>query len=277
MEPLPVPPLDVAQGHSAMLFAPTPSAAGEVKADGATYPCPACHGPNGADRTFCQPCGAPMRPAPEPVPPTRLQRLRAVRRRRPDVWHWDRRWGVAVAALPLCLCVGVSAGAAAAAAQHAFPLVEDRFGAQYAVAPDSVSASSAAKGFEAAYASDGVDNKAWAPKGSGEDAVGQEWTAAFGTPFRLTTLLIVNGASTSPGQFFESGRPTKISVRVDTADGSTVEKDVTLGARPGPQRFDLGIDKVTRVSLVLRSTNPGLTARAPVAMAEIQFFTRKSA
>ncbi|WP_411139851.1 NADase-type glycan-binding domain-containing protein [Streptomyces sp. x-80] len=240
-------------------------------------PCPECRESNAESRTYCHPCGALLRPEPEREPPvlTRWQRLRKEYTERPDVWHWDRRWGVVLAALPVCVVAGVSLGGAAAAAQGAVPLVKDRFLAQYAVAPDTVSASSSAKGFDANLASDGIDNKAWAPKGTGEDAVGQHWTATFQSPFRLTSLVIVNGASKAPGQFFETGRPTKIRVTAATVGKGTVEKEIELGGRPGPQRFDLGIDDVTSVQVLIEAVHPGLKPDMPVALAEIQFFTRQ--
>ncbi|GHF35898.1 NADase-type glycan-binding domain-containing protein [Streptomyces morookaense] len=240
--------------------------------------CPECGGPNTEARTYCHPCGALLRPEPEPEEPqpTRWERLRERYFDRPEVWHWDRRWGVALAALPLCLVAGVSAGGAVAAAHDAVPRIKDRFLAQDAVAPDAVSASSSTKGFEAELASDGVDNRAWAPKGSGKDAVGQYWTAEFTSPFRLTSLLIINGAAKAPKQFAETGRPTRIKVTATTAGHGTVEKQIELGGQPGPQRFDLGIDDVVQVQVTIEAVNPGLKPDMPVAMAEIQFFTRQA-
>ncbi|MFZ3491969.1 NADase-type glycan-binding domain-containing protein [Streptomyces sp. 5.8] len=237
--------------------------------------CPECRQPNAENRTYCHPCGALLRPEPEPPEATRWQRIRQEYLERPDVWHWDRRWGIVAVALPVCMAAGMSMGSAAAAAQRAVPLVKDRFLSQYAVAPDKVSASSATKGFEANLASDGVDNKAWAPKGTGQKAVGQYWTAQFNAPFRLTSLLIVNGASKTPGQFFETGRPTKITVTATTTDQGLVEKEITLGGQPGPQRFDLGIDNVMGVQVRIEAVHPGLKPNMPVAMAEIQFLSRQ--
>ncbi|MFE3553434.1 discoidin domain-containing protein [Streptomyces sp. NPDC059193] len=238
--------------------------------------CPECRQPNAENRTYCHPCGALLRPEPEPPEPTRWQRIKQDYLERPDVWHWDRRWGVVAVALPVCMAAGMSLGSAAAAAQRAVPLVKDRFLSQYQVPPDKVSASSAAKGFEANLAADGVDNKAWAPKDTGQKAVGQYWTADFNAPFRLTSLLIVNGASKSPGQFWETGRPTKITVTATTTDRGLVEKEITLGGQPGPQRFDLGIDNVMSVQVKIEAVNPGLKPNMPVAMAEIQFFSRQA-
>lgn len=236
--------------------------------------CPACRSHNAENRTYCRPCGTLLRPDPGPPDLTRWQQLREKYLERPDIWHWDRRLAVIAAALPVCMVAGMSLGSATAAAERAVPLVKDRFLSQYAVAPDSVSASSSAKGFEANLASDGVDNKAWAPKGTGQDAVGQYWTAKFQTPFRLTSLVLINGASATPGQFFETGRPTRITVSA-TTDQGIVRKEITLGGQPGPQRFDLGIDNVVAVQVQIDAVHPGLKPGMPVAMAEIQFFSRQ--
>ncbi|MGW8953874.1 NADase-type glycan-binding domain-containing protein [Streptomyces sp. NPDC055709] len=257
-----------------------PYTAGDaIPADGIPHLllCPGCGEPNAETRTYCHPCGALLRPEPEPPELTRWQRIRQEHLERPDVWHWDRRWGVVAVALPVCMAAGMAMGGAVAAAERAVPLVKDRFLSQYAVAPDEVSASSSAKGFDANLASDGMDNKAWAPKETGQDAVGQYWTAQFNAPFRLTSLLIVNGASRTPGQFFETGRPTRITVTAATTDRGKVVKEIRLGGQPGPQRFDLGIDNVMSVDVKIESVHPGLKPNMPVAMAEIQFFSRQEA
>ncbi|MFJ8312929.1 MULTISPECIES: NADase-type glycan-binding domain-containing protein [unclassified Streptomyces] len=238
--------------------------------------CPECQAPNAENRTYCHPCGALLRPEPEPPEPTRWERLRKEYLERPKVWHWDHRWSMALTALPVCLAAGMSMGGVAAAAERAVPLVKDRFATQYAVTPKSMSATSSAKGFDAQFAHDGVDNKAWAPQGTGDAAVGQAWTATFQSPFRLTALSLINGASKTPEQFFESGRPTKITVTATTTDQGPVEKQITLGGQPGPQRFDLGIDNVISVQVRIDAVAPALKPNMPVAMAEIQFFSRQT-
>lgn len=238
-------------------------------------PCPECRSSNAESRTYCHPCGALLRPVPEPPAPTWWERLRKEYLERPDVWHADCRWAVLLAALPLCAAAGVAVGGAPAAAQRAVPVVKDRFMSHYAVAPTSVSASDAAKGFTASHASDGLDNKAWAPKATGEGAIGAYWAAAFQTPFRLTSLVIVNGASTTPAEFFESGRPTKITASMTTTDRGEVRKEITLADHPGQQRFHLGIDNVVAVEIRIEAVHPGLKPEMPVAIAEIQFFSRR--
>ncbi|MFD9824148.1 NADase-type glycan-binding domain-containing protein [Streptomyces violascens] len=238
--------------------------------------CPECQVPNAESRTYCHPCGALLRPEPEPPELTRWERFRKDCLARPRVWHWDHRWSTALAALPVCLAAGMSMGGVTAAAERAVPLVKDRFATQYAVTPKSVSATSSAKGFDAQFAHDGVDNRAWAPQGTGDAAVGQAWTATFQSPFRLTALSLINGAAKTPEQFFESGRPTKITVTANTADQGPVEKQITLGGQPGPQRFDLGVDNVISVQVRIDAVAPGLKPNMPVAMAEIQFFSRQT-
>ncbi|MFC5720974.1 hypothetical protein ACFP1Z_12430 [Streptomyces gamaensis] len=236
-------------------------------------PCPECRNANAEARTYCHPCGALLRPGPEL---TRWQRLREKYWERPAVWHWDRRWVVWLGVLPLCAVTGISLGSAAAAVQRVVPAVKDRFLAHHAVSPAAVAASSSAKGFEPELASDGVDNRAWAPQGSGKDAIGQYWTAEFDRPFRLTSLVIISGGSRTPAQFFEAGRPTRVNVAMTTVGQGTVEETVELGGEPGPQRFDLGVDDVTRVRVTIEAVHPGLKPDMPVALAEIQFFSRQA-
>ncbi|WP_370424180.1 hypothetical protein AB8O64_36055 (plasmid) [Streptomyces sp. QH1-20] len=238
--------------------------------------CPECEAPNAKSRTYCQPCGALMRPEPEPPELTRWEQFRNDYLERPRVWHWDHRWSMALATLPVCLAAGMSMGGVAAVAERTVPLVKDRFATQYAVSPRSVSATSSAKGFDPQFAHDGVDNKAWAPQGTGDAAVGQAWTATFQNPFRLTALSLINGAAKSAEQFFESGRPTKITVVANTTDQGPVKKQLTLGGQPGPQRYDLGIDNVVSVQIRIDAVATGSNADAPVAMAEIQFFSRQT-
>ncbi|MGW1076931.1 NADase-type glycan-binding domain-containing protein [Streptomyces sp. NPDC002537] len=251
-----------------------------TSADGASHLllCPQCREPNAESRTYCHPCGALLRPEPEPEPVvlTRWEKLRQQYVERPEIWHWDRRLGVLLAALPLCLVAGVSMGGATASADQAVPRIKDHFMSQSAVAPDSVSASSSAKGFEANLATDGLDNKAWAPAETDKEAIGESWTAQFQTPFRLTSLAIINGAAKTPKEFFATGRPTKITVTATTTGHGKVKKDITLSDQPGPQRFDLGIDGVTSVQVTIDAVHPGLKPNMPVAMAEIQFFSRQA-
>lgn len=238
--------------------------------------CPACRGDNPETRTFCSPCGELLRPEPEPPVLTRWQRLHRQYLERPRTWHGDRRWFLVAAALPFCLAGCMSAGAAVGAAQQGVPRVKDHFAGQSVVTPESVEASSSSKGFDAEYATDGVDNRAWAPWGSGTDAVGQNWTATFQQPFRLTTLVIINGGSTSPRQFLETGRPTRITVTVVTADKERIRKELTLADQPGPQRFRMGIDAVVAVDLQIEAVHSGLKSDMPVAVAEVRFFARKT-
>ncbi|MEJ8632148.1 NADase-type glycan-binding domain-containing protein [Streptomyces sp. MS2.AVA.5] len=230
---------------------------------------------NSHSRTYCQPCGSLLRPKPQPPALTRRQRLRK-RCARPGVWHFDHRWTTLLATLPVCAAAGFGLGSAATSAQRAVPWVKDRFQSQYAVAPESVSASSSAKGYGAALASDGVDNRAWAPACSPDQVRGQHWKATFQTPFRLTSLLVINGAATKPAAFFESGRPTRITATMTTAGHKRLERRIDLADQPGVQRFDIGVDHVTAIQITIDAAHPGLKIGAPIALAEVQFFTRRT-
>ncbi|MEC4017981.1 zinc ribbon domain-containing protein [Streptomyces sp. H27-D2] len=243
--------------------------------------CPQCDSDNPETRSYCWPCGALLRPAltprPAPLPPNWRQRLYQRRHERPRLWHRDRRWYLlASVGLPVCFVVGVSAGWTGGAVREAIPRVQDRFSDQVAVAPDEAKTSSEETGFEAGNAADGVDNRAWAPKSRGQDAVGHSWTATFQQSFRLTTLIVLNGASKNPKQYLESGRPTELTAVVVTADGRTVQKELTLDDQPGPQEFTWGIDAVKSVDLRISGVHAGKRPAAPVLLAEVQFFTRQA-
>ncbi|MDJ0466204.1 hypothetical protein [Streptomyces sp. H27-C3] len=242
--------------------------------------CPECRSGNPETRQYCHPCGALLRPAPQPSEtsePTRLEQLRAKCFERPEVWHWDRRWLTIMAALPLFFTAGIAAGATVVAAGEALPWVKDRFAGQSSVAPDTVEASSAAKGFDAKLAADGVDNRAWAPEERGQDPVGQTWTATFQQPFRLTTLALISGSSPKPKEFLRNGRPAKVTVTVTTAGGGKVTKTLPLFDQPGPQRFPLGIDGAVAVEIRIDAVRTGLQPKSPIVLAEVQFFTRRTA
>ncbi|MGW6412615.1 NADase-type glycan-binding domain-containing protein [Streptomyces vinaceus] len=180
-----------------------------------------------------------------------------------------------MAGLPVCAAVGFGFGGIVPSADRAIPWVKDRFLSQYAIAPETVYASSSAKGYDARLATDGVDNKAWAPAGSPSQAPGQYWQATFESPFRLTALLMINGAATKPAAFFESGRPTRVTVTITTADKKTVKRQMNLADQPGVQSLNVGIDQVTAVQIMIDTVHPGLKAAAPIALAEVQFFSRR--
>ncbi|MFE0104591.1 NADase-type glycan-binding domain-containing protein [Streptomyces sp. NPDC059009] len=241
--------------------------------------CPHCHSGNPETRAYCHPCGALLRPAPvaaEPPEQTFRERLRAKYCERPEVWHWDRRWLTVMAAVPLFFTAGIGAGAGVVAAGEALPGIKDRFAGQNSIAPDAVEASSAAKGFGAQLAADGVDNRAWAPEERGQEAVGQTWTATFKEPFRLTTLALISGGSPRPKEFLRNGRPAKVTVTVITAGGGKATRTLTLFDQPGPQRFSFGIDAVVSVEIRIDAVRAGLRPKSPIALAEVQFFTRRT-
>lgn len=237
--------------------------------------CPACCGANPRSRTYCQSCGALLRPKPQPPTPTRWQRLREKYRGKPEVWHFDHRWTTLLAGLPVCAAAGFGLGGLVSSAERAIPWIKDRFLPQYAIAPETVDASSSAQGYDARLATDGVDNKAWAPAGGPGQAPGQYWQATFQSPFRLTTLLMINGAATKPAAFFESGRPTRVTVTITTADQKTVKRQMNLADQPGVQRLNAGVEQVTAVQIMINTVHPGLKPTAPIALAEVQFFSRR--
>ncbi|MFD3944876.1 NADase-type glycan-binding domain-containing protein [Streptomyces sp. NPDC058579] len=272
---MPVEPL-VIRGEVLARPDPEPAAESEFAEVHRLLLCPACRSGNPETRQYCQPCGGLLRPVPEPPEPTRWQRLREQHLERPDVWHFDRRWLTVLIALPLCFAVGTAAVRAVNAGEEALPWVKDRFAGQSSVAADSVEASSEAKGFDAKLAADGVDNRAWAPAGQPADAVGHAWTATFQHPFRLTTLSLISGVSPKPKEYLQTGRPTKVTVTATTTQGRTVRKSLTLFDQPGPQRFALGIDGVVSVEIRIDAVRSGLKPKAPIALAEVQFFTRRT-
>lgn len=240
--------------------------------------CPDCRSDNPGGRTYCRLCGALLRPEPGPVPLTRWQKLRKRWYDRPQQWHRDRRWLAVPLALPLCFAVGAFGGRLADAAREAVPAVQDRFSGQAAVAPDRVEASAQEPGFEAGMAVDGVSNRFWAPARKGAEAVGETWTATFERPFRLTALVIFNGASADPKAYLATGRPTRLTAIAETAgdDGrKTVHKEVTLADQPGAQDFRWGVDDVVSVTLRIAAVHAGAQPDGPVALAEVQFFTRQ--
>ncbi|MFF4282784.1 hypothetical protein ACFY0Z_28900 [Streptomyces kronopolitis] len=228
-------------------------------------------------RSFCWPCGALLRPEPEPekVHLNWLQRLGVRRRARPEVWHWDRRWLLLTSILPVCLVGGISLGWGAEALGRAVPRVVDRFSHQVPVVPNKTSASSSRKGFDAGNAVNGINNRAWAPDERGQDAVGATWTAEFQRPFRLTALTIINGASGDTKQYLAAGRPTRLVALATIAGGGTVTKELTLADQPGQQDFVWGVDNVVRVKLMISQVHAGNRADAPIALAEVAFSTRR--
>jgi hypothetical protein len=216
-----------------------------------------------------------LRPESEPPQLTRWQRLREQWDERPRPWHVDRRWYLIPAALPFCFAFGLSAGWSVEAVRGVIPATQDRFSDQVATAPSEVKATSEAKGFEAGKAVDGVDNQAWAPEQQGQEALGQSLTAVFARPFRLTGLALINGASKEPKQYLAVGRSTSFTAIVTTSGGKTVTKELKLAGQPGPQDFKWGVDDVVSVELRISGVHTGPQPDTPVALAEVQFFTRQ--
>ncbi|MFF4409949.1 discoidin domain-containing protein [Streptomyces sp. NPDC001404] len=246
-------------------------------------PSPGCGRDNPQERHFCRHCGELLRPPPEPehLPWWRriVEDARTRIRERPAVWHRNRSWYVLAGAGGVGLVVVLAGGGPwlAGPAVTAAGRVQDRFAAKTAVVPDTVSASSERDGFAARCAADGVNNRAWAPKNSGADARGQWWEADFGQPFRLTSLVILNGVSQQPKDYLAAGRPHRLKAVAITADDRAFVKDINLADQPGPQTFGWGVDDVRAVRLQIEDVrvDDAAGAKAPVGLAEVQFFTRK--
>ncbi|MFI1166313.1 NADase-type glycan-binding domain-containing protein [Streptomyces sp. NPDC020801] len=238
-------------------------------------PCPECGTDNDEARSYCCSCGAGLRPAPKPPQLTGWQRLRKRWDERPRPWHLDRRWLLLPVAMPFCFAAVLTAASSGGTLRAMIPAVQDRFSSQVLMAPSTVEATSEANGYEASKSVDGVDNRAWAPEQRGEDAVGQSLTARFPRPFRLTGLVIVNGAGKEPKQYLAVGRLTRLSAIAVTADGTSVRKEITLADQPGPQDVGWGVDDVVSIRLRISGVHAGLQPGTPVAVAEVQFFTRQ--
>ncbi|MET9418454.1 discoidin domain-containing protein [Streptomyces klenkii] len=247
--------------------------------------CPArgCRRDNPHTRTYCRHCGHLLRPPPEPEAKAwwrkALDHLRTRYGERPQTWHRDHRWYVLLATGSMGLGIVAAGGGPwiAAPAVHGAGLAIDRFTAKAAVVPAATSASSERDGFPADCATDGADNRAWAPKPSGKDAREEWWQADFEHPFRLTSLAIINGVSKQPKEYLAAGRAHILKAVAITADNRAHIKILRLADQPGPQTFTWGLEKVTTVQLQLTHIRADgkTSATAPVGLAEVQFFTRK--
>lgn len=247
-------------------------------------PDPECRRHNARARTFCARCGILLRPPVPPQPrPWWTQITEATReflRRRPCVWHRDQRWyaPAAGASAVLVLTLAGAGPSLTGPVGEGIALTHDRFASKAAVAASAVSASSQRAGYSARCAADGVDNRAWAPAASGERARGQWWQAGFAHPFRLTTLVVFNGVSQQPKEYLAAGRPQKLRAVAITAGKRAFVKELDLADQPGPQAFSWGVDDVQSVRLQIVDVQAagGKGVKAPVGIAEVQFFTRRS-
>ncbi|MEV0322999.1 discoidin domain-containing protein [Streptomyces sp. NPDC050658] len=263
---------------------------GIIEADVATpMACPGrgCRYPNPRVRTFCTRCGTLLRPLLPPPPRPWWARIteevRDALHRRPQVWHRDHRKyaPVAVAAAVLALALTGAGQPLTGPLRQGIALAHDRFASKAMVVASSVSASSQQSGFPARCAADGVDNRAWAPEASGDQARRQWWQADFGHPFRLTTLVVFGGVSPQPREYLAAGRPQKLRAVAITAGKRAFVKELDLADQPGPQTFSWGVDDVQAVRLQIVGVRSAggkgaKSAKAPVGIAEVQFFTRRS-
>lgn len=247
-------------------------------------PDPDCRRHNAHARTFCARCGTLLRrPLPPPPRPWWVRITEGIRdflQRRPRVWHRDHRWyaPAAGAAAVLVLALAGAGPSLTGPVREGVALAHDRFASKATVAASAVTASSQRAGYPARCAADGVDNRAWAPAASGAQARGQWWQAQFARPFRLTTLVVFNGVSPQPQEYLAGGRPQRLRAVAITAGKRAFVKELDLADQPGPQTFSWGVDDVQSVRLQIIGVQAagGKGQKAPVGIAEVQFFTRRS-
>ncbi|KQO96754.1 zinc ribbon domain-containing protein [Leifsonia sp. Leaf264] len=272
-QPAPVPPAEARQpAASQPAAAPRKPQRPQVRAEDAPKPgdvvCPTCGAGNAPGRNYCRRCATQLTatqnrsldPSAQPKAGARPVAKRS--RVRP-----------AFVVVPILLLVLLGVGwlsrdwLASAAAS-----VIDKVAASTPVRPVSVAASSSADGRGPELAFDGFSNTSWAPGPAGAGA-GEFLEATFAKPFRLVYLQMIPGASSKPADFLADGRPDTMLLTMTLADGSTVEKTVTVADKPGNQQFDVGIDDVSAVRFTI-GTGHGVTDATRVAVAEVEFRSR---
>ncbi|CAL9610445.1 hypothetical protein SUDANB106_05632 [Streptomyces sp. enrichment culture] len=228
-------------------------------------PCPSCGTPNPPDRRFCRRCAAVLNPAAGPAPLPWWRTVWPLRRRVRAGSGRAVRFLV-ILAVVAALCAGglllLPAGRAV------FEDARDKMSRPRPVTPVDIEASAEVPRHPAANTTDGLSNRYW-----GAPAPGARVTYTFRTPFRLVDLIITNGASTSPQEYARQARALRLDLEVTRQDGTRHHEELTLGDKPGPQTFHVGIGDVKTVRLVLRSA-VDLTTDRHLALAEVEFFRR---
>ncbi|WP_410534757.1 NADase-type glycan-binding domain-containing protein [Streptomyces sp. KL2] len=228
-------------------------------------PCPACGTPNPPERRFCRRCAAVLNPAAGPAPLPWWRTVWPLRRRVRAGSGRAVRFLVILAAV-VALCAGglllLPAG------RTVFEDARDKMSRPRPVTPVGIEASAEVPRHPAANTTDGLSNRYW-----GAPAPGAWVTYTFRTPFRLVDLIITNGASTSPQEYARQARALRLDLEVTRQDGTRHRQELTLGDKPGPQTFPVGIGDVKTVRLVLRSA-VDLTTDRHLALAEVEFFRR---
>ncbi|MFP8885367.1 zinc ribbon domain-containing protein [Streptomyces mangrovi] len=236
-----------------------------VPDEAAGTPCHACGTPNPPGRRFCRRCAAALNPAADPAPPPWWRTVWPPRRRARAGSGRAVRFLVTLAAVA-AVCAG--ALLLLPAGRTVFEDARDKMSKPGPVTPVDIEASAELPRHPAVNTTDGVSNRYW-----GAPAPGASVTYTFREPFRLVDLIIINGASKSPEDYARQARALRLDLEVTEQDGTRHREELTLGDKPGPQTFPLGISDVKTVRLVLRSA-VDLTADRHLALAEVEFFQR---
>ncbi|WP_206282633.1 NADase-type glycan-binding domain-containing protein [Streptomyces barkulensis] len=211
------------------------------------------------------PAAAALNPAAEPAPPPWWRTVWPPRRRARAGSGRAVRFLVTLAAVA-AVCAG--ALLLLPAGRTAFEDARDKMGKPRPVTPVGIEASAEVPRHPAVNTTDGVSNRYW-----GAPAPGASVTYTFREPFRLVDMIIINGASKSPEDYARQARALRVDLEVTGQDGTRHREKLTLGDKPGPQTFPLGISDVKTVRLVLRSA-VDLTEGRHLALAEVEFFRR---
>ncbi|KAA2258092.1 hypothetical protein F0L68_24260 [Solihabitans fulvus] len=231
----------------------------EAPVDG--VPCPNCGTTNPPDRRYCRKCATPLTEAAQAAPPRR----RGWWSRRRD---GSGRLARALVLLAVVLALAVAGFLLQPLGVRLFQDVLDKTSQAVPVHPSGERASAESPGHPAAAAVDGATNRYWGAPG--KDA----WIEfTFDHPFRLLSLIINTGASTTPNEFAAQARPTQFDVLVTGSDGTVTTVPAPLADRPGPQTVQTGISDVVRIRLVVRAV-AGFAPGKEVALGEVEFFQR---
>jgi hypothetical protein len=132
-------------------------------------------------------------------------------------------------------------------------------------------ASSQEQGREAELAFDG-SKSSWASAGPATDGV-DFLEAGFGTPRRLTYVVITSAVSGGDHDPATEQKPVKVEIVAVRANGAQASLTVELSdGVDSPQSFYFGADETSSVKLrILDSAGP---EEARVSVAELQFFGR---
>ena len=243
-------------------------------------PCPHCRVANAHDRRLCRSCGGSLEEAPETVPVVPLPWWRRVFRRREQRlaagYRPARRlWRRPRVALPVLVLVLACAGwFARAELTRLLDVAHDRSTKPAPLHPDRRSGSSQAPNHPAKAAFDGFANRYWSPAGAG-DGVGQYLEAAFTEPVRLEEVMINPGCSDKEGAFLTEARPSRMTVTVYSADGSSTRRSLHLkDAAEPPQQFTVRGSDVVRVRLTV-DADYGAVPGHRLAVAEVELFGRR--